>query len=306
MTANQLQGSAAGPQARDLYILLHLYKTAGQTLNEQLKLNFRRPEALQLYVGPMGLDISKFSGSPANPGWVTERVREYVARGLKPQTRVAYGHMAYYGMHTLAAWPVTPRYVAFLRDPIERVISLYYYLRDKSENFWHQEIVEAQWDLETWLENSRALWQHNGQTRQLLIGSDDTVSTQRELSQAQLERAKQHLREFWFVGFTETFRADAFFLYSQLGLRRYHADEQVNANASKPTVTTEVRHTIAKFNTVDSELYAYAQELKAAWLRTHQWEYRAHQYRAHFWRFVDRLRTRPHSGSKRAGSVGQR
>jgi hypothetical protein len=51
----------AAPQP--LYILLHLYKTAGQTLATNIQLNLSGPVAVQMYVGPMGLDISKAIGS---------------------------------------------------------------------------------------------------------------------------------------------------------------------------------------------------------------------------------------------------
>jgi len=86
-------GRQAAP--RPLYILLHLYKTAGQTLATNIQLNLSGPLALQMYVGPMGLDISKAIGSPANPGWVTERVNTYAAENVGAHTRLVYGHMGH-------------------------------------------------------------------------------------------------------------------------------------------------------------------------------------------------------------------
>jgi hypothetical protein len=233
-------------------------------------------------------------------------VRAHITQNLKPKTRVVYGHMAFYGLHELAAWPVQPRYVAFLRDPVERVISLYYYLRDKSANHWHQELAEAQWSIEGWLENSRALWHHNGQVRQLLIGSDDSVSTDRTLSRAHLEAAKHHLRDFWFVGLTETFQKDAFYLFNKLGLRKYQTDERVNANPDKPPVAAETRRAIARDNALDLELYAYAQTLRAEWLRTHWAEYQANLTLAQLRRFIYRHRSEPKGGQEQAGPAEQR
>jgi hypothetical protein len=254
----------------------------------------------------MGMDIYKATGSPANPGWVTEKVHAHIRQNLKPETRVAYGHMAFYGMHRLATWPVTPRYVVFLRDPIERIISLYYYLRDMSPNFWHHELVNAQWDIADWLEKSKALWHHNGQVRQLLIGTEEAVLTERELSAAHLETAKRILRDFWFVGLTETYQPDAYFLYNQLGLRKFTAEERINANPKKPGVPKELRELIARYNPLDMALYEYARQRRAAWQRTHMIQYWANGQLTRYWRYLDRRRTAAPDGKSQARSVEQR
>jgi hypothetical protein len=270
-----------------LYILLHIYKAGGQTINHQIQLNLRHPAALPLHVGAMQLDISKATGSPANPGWISDRVFAHVAQNLRPVTRVAYGHMAYYGLHRQVTWSVEPRYVVFLRDPVERIISLYYYLRDISKNYWHYEITEARWDLEAWLEKSRALWHHNGQVRQLLIGTDDSVSTDRELTSEHLETAKRHLRSFWFVGLTQTFRPDAYYLYGKLGLRKFTADDRINANPNKPEVSPELRRSIAEQNLLDVELYEEACRQRSAWRRAHAAEYWANERLTTFRRHIN-------------------
>lgn len=257
-----------------LIVLLHVYKTGGQTLHHNLRLNLPYPQGLPLYVGPMGLDISKATGSPANPGWQAQAVNAYVAQRLRPDTRVAYGHMAFYGLHEHAQHPVEARYAVFLRDPVERVISLYYYLRDMSRNHWHHELQEAGWDIEGWLERSRALWHLNGQVRQVLIGTDDSVLHERELSRHHLEAAKRRLRDFWFIGLTESFHADAHYLYHQFQFRKFHAEARMNANPAKPRVPAAVRRTIAQHNALGVELYSYARQLREAWLRAHRAEYR--------------------------------
>jgi hypothetical protein len=284
-----------------LIVLLHIYKTGGQTLHHNLRLNLPYPLGLPLYVGPMGLDVSKATGSLANPGWQARAVNAHVARRLTPDTRVMYGHMAYFGLHHWVEHPVEPRYAVFFRDPVERVISLYYYLRDMSQNHWHHELREAGWDIEAWLERSRALWHLNGQIRQLLLGMDDSVEHVRDLSRDHLEAAKRRLRKFWFIGLMETFHTDAHFLYHHLRFRKFNAEAQMNANPAKPRVPAAMRQTIAEHNALGVELYAYARQLREAWLRAHWPEYRlgvwsaALRRRLYVWRQRERAPAGPGS-----------
>ena len=256
-----------------LYILLHIYKTAGQTLEANIRLNLDRTRAIPMYVGPMGLDIHKAIGSPANPGWITDRVTAYARERVSEQANVVYGHMAFYGLHKCLGHSVQPRYGVFLRQPVERIISLYYYLRNKSVNHWHEELTQAGWDLSEWLEHSQALWQHNGQVRQLLIGSDESVLHQRDLTTAHLEAAKRHLQNFWHIGLTERFEADAQYLYGVLKFRKFHAEKQVNVTPQKPSVSDELRQHISRYCALDLELYAYAKRLRLARMATQPLRY---------------------------------
>src|SRR4029079_6328399 len=124
----------------------------------------------------------------------------------------------------------------------------YYYLRYKSDNYWHHEMVEAGWDVEAWLEHSRALWHHNGQVRQLLIGKDDSVSHLRDLNAEHLAAAKRHLEAFWFIGTTETFTADALYMYGLFNFRKFHSEEQVNVTPRKDAVSKRLRELIGQQN----------------------------------------------------------
>jgi hypothetical protein len=251
-----------------VFIFLHIYKTAGQTLAANLNMNFRPREKLRLYTGPLGLDQTKEQGSRANPGWVRESVDEYVAQNATSDTKILMGHLAYFGIHGLVEAGPKTRYILFLRHPIERVISLYYYLRNKSTNFWHHEIVKGGWDLEEWLEHSAALWAHDGQVRQLLIGAHDDVSTHRGLTREHLEEAKRRLRESWFCGLTESFRYDSLFLYGKLRCYNFAPEKVVNATPAKERVPLALRRRVAQRNALDLELYDYARELHSKRIRS--------------------------------------
>ena len=278
--------------AKPVYILLHLYKTAGQTLRHNIMLNRGKRQALPMYVGPMGLDIYKAEGSSANPGWVQPCVSDYVVAQSTPQTDIIYGHMAYYGMHELLAAPVEPRYIVFFRDPVQRLVSLYFYLKNNSRNRWHDEIAQSGWDLETWIERTAGLWCRDGQLRQLLIGSDQSVLEAPTLTRAHLEEGKRRLDKFWFVGLTENFDADSYYLYGQMGFRRFYPEARVNVTPRKDPVPARVLERIAQHNPLDSELYAYARQVRARQLRARPAAYWLSQYQARMRRalFVARHR----------------
>lgn len=270
-----------------LYVVLHLYKTAGQTLLHNFRENYKRRHWLPMYVGPIGLDIDKGTGSSANPGWIGERVNDYVRQKATAETRCLFGHMAYVGVHELVPDPADARYIVFLRDPIERVVSLYSYLKYKSSNYWHREIVENNWTLEEWLDQSRGLWLHNGQLRQLLIGTYPEVETERELTAAHLAEGRRRLQQqFWFIGLTETFKDDARYLYGRLNFTRFHPEARVNANPQKDAISPAVRQQIIACNQLDMELYAFGRTLRSEMVRRNRPAYHYHQLRAAARRFI--------------------
>src|SRR5262245_3187044 len=112
-----------------LYLFLHQYKTAGTTFRKHLASTFPRWSRLTLSNEHIGLDMSKRDGHPAVPGFVGNRVDEYVARHSSARTRLLMGHFVYPGVHTRVPGSKDARYITFLRHPIERVVSLYWYLK---------------------------------------------------------------------------------------------------------------------------------------------------------------------------------
>jgi hypothetical protein len=250
-----------------LYLFLHQYKTAGTTLWRHLSPNF--PGGSQLFVSGerIGLGGSKRDGHPGVPGFVRDRVDEYVARNSTASTRLLIGHYVYPGIHTLVTGSRTPRYFTFLRHPVERVISLYWFLRHGSDSYWHDEIVDAKWSLEEWLEGSRALWARDGQTRHLLVATHEQACMQRELDPDLLSVAKQTLNDFWFVGLTETFERDSGFLLGRLGATKFAKKNAIRVNARKEPAGPDLYARIAAANQLDMELYEHARRRRLAFIQ---------------------------------------
>jgi Sulfotransferase family len=211
--------------------------------------------------------------------------------------------MAYYGVHELVPGTAEPRYIVFLRDPVERVISLYFYLKYTSTNYWHREIVNHDWTIEDWLAHSEALWMHNGQLRHLLLGSYDEVERERTLTADHLVEGKRRLGQFWFVGLTEAFAPDARYLYGKLDFRRFHPRVVVNATPKKDVVSPAVREQIIAYNELDMELYEYGRALRRKILLRRPLAYHFQKLRADVRRFMFERKASGKRENERAASV---
>ena len=101
-----------------LYIFLHVPKTGGTTFSNHIEHSLKRSEI--------------FSTSKLRYDHITSRVD-------KEKVKVVIGHASYYGIHKLFPGKV-PRYILFLRDPAERIVSSYNFdmrnRRGKIIPFW--------------------------------------------------------------------------------------------------------------------------------------------------------------------------
>jgi hypothetical protein len=243
------------PTQPPLYVVLHLYKTAGKTLLRHFENNMRGRGFVRMYSSRIGLDKAD---TGANPGWDETRVLEYLNVKLRPDTRCLFGHMAFYGVHELPqAAGRDVRYIVFLREPAARIISLYNYLRGHSTNAWHQEIVEHQWSLAEWFRHSSGLWLRNGQLRQLLLWSHKEVLHERHLTREHLEAGKKALEAMWFIGTTETFAADLVYLSQAMAFQDVAYDAVANASSGEKQIDPHLLTQIREENALDIELYDY-------------------------------------------------
>jgi hypothetical protein len=261
-----------------LAIFLHIPKTAGSSLSSCFNLNFDARERLYMDAGLMGLP-------PHAPQravrWDDDLIRQTVCRAPE-NTRYIYGHLAFFGIHRWLKPPREARYFTFLRDPVERVVSLYRFVKSRPAHDWNAEITSNDWSLEQWAAGSAWLERNDGQTRRLLLGCEDTsihdaALSSHRLERAHLEIAKARLREFWFVGLTETFDDDAHYLYGHFGFYRFAPDLVVNASPKSDAVSDYARRLIAQENLLDAELYQYARELHAEYVQRNRMIYHYHR-----------------------------
>ena len=224
-------------------IFVHIPKTAGTTMYQVIQRNYA---SKAMYV--IGVD-----------GWHDEFKRLSDCR--KAELLLIGGH-AGFGMHRFLPKPCA--YFTILRDPIERTISDYYYIRRTPQSGFYDQVNAKNISLLDFLNLGLDALVDNGQTR-LLCGLENGFEVGfGECTREMLETAKRNLRDhFVVVGLTEEFDATLILLKKALGWRKLaYARQNVSPNRLKQSEISQVTlDAIARVNVLDAELYDYARTL---------------------------------------------
>ena len=225
-------------QSDKAIIFLHLPKCAGTTLNRIIEWEYN----------PMRV----FSIDPIFFLWSYKKLNRWPSERLA-RMQVFKGHMPL-GIHRRLPQPST--YITFLRDPVERVISAYYFARNYVLHPKHRWMSKL-----TLEEYVRVSPNHNVQCKCIsgrpFVGNHHSGPCDEET----LNMAKENLsRDFSFVGLTERFDEGLAILKIMFGweIAKY-AKFNVTKNRMKkgnlPASTVEL---IAERNKYDVALYEYA------------------------------------------------
>jgi len=167
------------------------------------------------------------------------------------------GHFDF-GIHRSLASPTT--YVTMLRDPVDRVVSLYHFQRlVQRKHGDHQGIVIPDgMTLEDFVAEPPYKEVDNGQVRRI-SGLDPAIG---ECSRAALETAMEHLdRSFSVVGLVERFDETLVLMSRTFGWSQDHVYYSKNQNPGRPSVKAIGEQTLAavrESNWLDCELYQFA------------------------------------------------
>jgi hypothetical protein len=231
----------------DTIIFLHIHKAAGTTLHRIIERQY----------------------APARIWSFDEHhsFQDFQALSLaeKAQIRMLRGHMIF-GLHEMMPNPCI--YFTLLRDPVERVISFYHYIR-RNPHHYHTEMIASQGlTLGEYLQTGASTMMNNGQTR-MLAGARQYDFPVGECTDELLEAAKRNLRD-WFavVGLVEKFDETLLLLQRAFGWRRMFYVRQ-NVAERRPTrddLSAETLDLVRKHNALDLQLYEYAKALFEAQL----------------------------------------
>jgi len=213
-------------------VSVHIPKTAGTSFRKSLKAAYGNDEVVRL-------DISLQTGE------ARLNEKKYEANDLPNGTRVVHGHFS--PADVLKRFPEAggKQFITWLRDPVERVISNYYYL----EKRLREELDEEGKNLNILQKMQRSL---------------------PEYARDEINRNRQHkflegmpLEDFEFVGILEHYAEDL----AELGLRLgWESVEEITVNVTarkKPEVSEEIRAEIARLNADDMALYERALHLRS-------------------------------------------
>lgn len=231
----------AGPTV----LFLHIPKAGGQTLGEFVFTHTRAETAAENDVLVSGVAYLNYGFLKEQPLAVPEHVLALLRRR---DLRAVIGHF-WFGLHEHVARPSV--YVTALRDPVERVVSLYYYTR----------LQDSSLSLDAFVAEPPFREVDNDQTRRI-AGEDPEIG---ECTPALLEKAKENLRNHFAVaGTIERLPDTLTLLRRRLG---WSGDVEVqarNVNADRPPLSSLPRSTveaIRKRSELDVELWRYASEL---------------------------------------------
>lgn len=227
---------------------VHIPKTAGTAARQLLEQRFPSPRLGFIYDRSPGRPLSEFVAMTA------EQWQQYDA---------VVGHFAF-GIHHFI--PTRTRYLTFLRNPVERVISLYFHNVHRPSRY-HDRIHAEGIGLAEFV-RSRVSCQVENSMTQFIAGIEHVAERDRAVfrhgcPERLLDVAKQNLVE-WFdvIGFTE--RPDESFqlLAGYFGLPPAPV-ARVNANPDRPPsaqIDPETIELISTANRLDMELYEFAHQ----------------------------------------------
>lgn len=186
---------------------------------------------------------------------------------LREENRFVLGH---FGFNKTLEIPDPKFCFTFLRDPIDRIISLYHYWREDVRNKYHIFQTAKDVDLETFLQsNNPQVRQHidNVQTWTFIGDCWGEVRRQHEhLSRDELlDIAKKNLDTLDFIGFQENYRLDSELLFGMLGFDTPVGNIAVNKTAGRPRredLPESTLRLLAPLVELDNELYQYALGLR--------------------------------------------
>ena len=164
-------------KTEEAVIFLHLPKTAGTTLNRLIEWEYRLSEM--------------YSIDPVLFEWSAAHLRKLPPARLR-KTRMFKGHMLF-GLHEVLPQPST--YITVLRDPVERVLSAFYFMRSYKLHPLYWKLRREKWTMEEFVQRST---RDNVQCK-IIAGADyDAPCTRSDIGEGKppLESTLQRGRAF--------------------------------------------------------------------------------------------------------------
>ncbi|MCC5805093.1 MAG: sulfotransferase family 2 domain-containing protein [Opitutales bacterium] len=230
--------------AGSFLIFLHIQKTAGITVQRMLRRHYG-PGVFKRLGARLG-------GSQAQGG----TMRDALA-ATTPANRYFAGHMCY-GVHRYLPQPST--YLAFFREPVSRLVSLYHYSKTNETAYYHSYAKNA--SAEEFLLETDLMELDNGQVR-FVAGDEADMFINRTpvggCGEDLLEQAKRNIEnDFGFVGIMERFDESAVLLGKRLG---WHSSFYLRRNTGRKGTTSavsdEVKRRVREKNRLDVAFYSF-------------------------------------------------
>lgn len=231
-------------QVDKFIIYLHIQKTGGITLQRLLRRKLGRSLLSRAY---HLLSTSKKA-----------ETLEEALRFKNMEDQYFAGHICF-GAHRLLPKPFT--YITILREPVSRLVSLYYFSLSNPTSYYHDFAKNK--SLEYFLLNTQLMELDNGLSR-FLAGDKHDLFINRtpfgECDESLLNSAKQNLDgHFSFVGLLEQYDQSILLLSAIMDWGQcFYLRRNTQQKVKKASLSDELRECIVKRNHLDVKLYEYA------------------------------------------------
>jgi len=243
-----------GKRALGTVVFHHIPKTAGTTMGPILRRQYLRRRTLVIGAG----------GSKQQSLVNFARL----SQADKDSYQLILGHQAI----KLADQLTSPTIITFLREPVSRVVSLYYFARDVYEQHpWHEATREYSLE-ELYKHNVHEQWRElaDGQYHSLLGWQGFSGIKKREDIRPVVRGLLLESTPRLHIGLTERFDESLLFLKHVLDWKfdPYYARKNTNKKRQRISITPEAREAALHYNQCDTELYSAAKEcLEVLWER---------------------------------------
>jgi hypothetical protein len=219
--------------AREIPVFLHIPKTGGISVGQLFEAN---------------LPITNWYNTNERPANAYHS-DQFICGVNNPQLDIIQGH---FDIRLLEILDRPHKAFTFLRDPVERAVSFFYYLKRYQNDMF---FLSEDQKIDDVFSSESACFFENFQTR-FLCGKPTE-----ELTVEDLETAKKNLdKHFSFVGTTETLQEDIKELGQLFDFSKFSL-QVLNANNIRPAVrelSENTRRLITEKNLFDIQLYDYA------------------------------------------------
>ena len=224
---------------KDLFIHLHIPKTGGTTLRDIIQRQYRAKKILM---------IPKLEES--------ENILKEISTSQINQLKLIQGHLKY-GIHN--HFHRSTKYFTIIRDPINRVLSTYYYVLSQKNNPQNLSTSNNQMTIYDFVQSGVNPFLINGQT-QLISGKTGNIDNPIIESEELFSLAKENIEnDFLFLGITEMFDETILILKNMLGWHMpYYSianrtKKKPNYDAVNPTIISFIK----EHNQLDIKLYNF-------------------------------------------------